>query len=47
MSDKYRFVTFMMEYVLFLLQLILSLISEPPSPYDTFREDDVCSGCGV
>ena len=39
--DKLRFSTFCFEVFVFLVQMFLSLLSEPKSPYDYFREDDV------
>ena len=40
-TDKFYFSTFIVEYLLFVLQMLLSLIPEPKSPYDYFRENDV------
>ena len=40
-SDVFRFVTFCVELSLFIVQLILVLVLEPKSPYDTIREGEV------
>jgi ABC-type multidrug transport system fused ATPase/permease subunit len=38
--NVFYFTTFVIEYFLFIVQMLLSFLSEPKSPYDYFREDD-------